>query len=111
MDKLERYRQHVQAVLSQYARYKPAYGEVEIEQVIDSQRDHYELLTVGWNKQQRIHGSLLHIDIKDGKLWIQHDGAEEGVANVLVDMGVPKDDIVLAFHAPYKRPFTGFATG
>lgn len=111
MDKLERYRQHVQEVLSQYAGYKPAYGEVEIEQVIDLQRDHYELLTVGWNKQQRIHGSLLHIDIKDGKLWIQHDGTEEGVANVLVDMGVPKDDIVLAFHAPYKRPFTGFATG
>ncbi|MFN6325075.1 MAG: element excision factor XisH family protein [Aphanizomenon sp.] len=24
---------------------------------------------------------------------------------------VPKEDIVLGFHAPYKRQFTGFAVG
>jgi hypothetical protein len=23
--------------------------------------------------------------------------------------GIPKEDIVLAFHAPYKRPYTGYA--
>jgi len=26
-------------------------------------------------------------------------------------MGVPKEDIVLAYHAPYKRKFTEFAVG
>ena len=39
----------------------------------------------------------------------QHDGTEEGIANRLVAQGVPKEHIVLAFHAPYKRPYTGFA--
>jgi hypothetical protein len=34
-----------------------------------------------------------------------------GIANELVDMGVPKEDIVLAYHAPYKRKYTGFAEG
>jgi hypothetical protein len=34
-----------------------------------------------------------------------------GVANDFVAHGVPKEDIVLAFHAPYKRPYTGFGTG
>jgi hypothetical protein len=29
--------------------------------------------------------------------------------NELVQLGVPKDYIVLAFHSPYKRQFTGFA--
>jgi hypothetical protein len=29
----------------------------------------------------------------------------------LVALGVPKEDIVLAFHAPYKRPYTGFGVG
>ena len=52
---------------------------------------------------------MLHIDIKEGKIWIQHDGTEIGIANELVEMGVPKQDIVLAFHAPYKRQYTGFA--
>ena len=71
--------------------------------------NHYQLLTVGWNDYQRIHGSLFHIDIKDGIIWIQHDGTEEGIANRLVEMGVPKTDIVLAFHAPFRRQFTEFA--
>ena len=51
----------------------------------------------------------MHMDIKDGKIWIQHDGTEIGVANELVELGVPKEDIVLAYHAPYQRVYTGFA--
>ena len=45
----------------------------------------------------------MHLDIIDGKIWIQHDGTEIGVANELVEMGVPKEDIVLAYHPLYKR--------
>ncbi|MDB9459416.1 element excision factor XisI family protein, partial [Dolichospermum circinale CS-545/17] len=39
----------------------------------------------------------------------ERDGTEIGVANELVEAGVPKQDIVLAFKAPYKRKFTDFA--
>lgn len=46
------------------------------------------------------------MEIKDGKIWIERDGTEIGVANELVEAGVPKQDIVLAFKAPYKRKFT-----
>ena len=49
------------------------------------------------------------MDIKDGKIWIQHDGTERGVANELVELGVPQDDIVLAYQPPYKRAYTPFA--
>lgn len=40
----------------------------------------------------------------------RYDGTEIGMANELADMGIPKDDIVLGFQAPYKRPYTGFAS-
>lgn len=110
MDTLTTYRQHIHAILQQYSTYKPAQGNVEVEQIIDSANDHYQVLTVGWNGQERIHGCLLHIDIRGGKIWIQQDGTEAGVATLLVERGVPKEAIVLAFHAPYKRPYTGFAT-
>lgn len=43
------------------------------------------------------------------KYWIQNDGTEVGIANVLVERGVPQQDIVLAYHAPYLRKFTDFA--
>jgi hypothetical protein len=51
----------------------------------------------------------MHIDIKNGKIWIQHDGTEVGIATILLEEGVPKDDIVLAFHSPDMREFTEFA--
>jgi hypothetical protein len=35
--------------------------------------------------------------------------AQSGVANELVDLGVPKEDIVLAYQPPYKRAYTTFA--
>lgn len=111
MDKLTHYRQCIQEILQKYGSIKPSYGDVEMELVIDAAHDHYQLLTIGWNKHERIHGTLLHIDIRDGKIWIQYDGTEEGIANRFVEQGVPKSDIVLAFHPPYKRPYTDFAIG
>lgn len=54
---------------------------------------------------------IIHVDIKDNKIWIQKDGTEIGIANELIAAGVPKEDIVLGFHAPYKREFTDFAVG
>ncbi|WP_332989646.1 XisI protein [Microcoleus sp. A006_D1] len=66
---------------------------------------------MGWRDWRRYYGCVVHIDIQDGKIWIQHDGTEIGVANELVDLGVPKQDIVLAFQAPYKRKYTEFAIG
>jgi hypothetical protein len=109
MDKLETYRQHIRSILDEYSSIKPAYGQVEFEQVIDPQRDHYQLLSIGWNGNQRIHGCVFHIALKDQKIWIEHDGTEEGIANRLVEMGVPKNEIVLAFQPPFRRQFGEFA--
>ncbi len=55
--------------------------------------------------------NVLHLDIKDSKIWVQHDGTEIGFADELVKLGVPKEDIVLAFHEPFVRQYTGFAVG
>ena len=51
----------------------------------------------------------IHIDIKDNKIWIQSDGTEVGVANELVEAGVPRQNIVLGFKSPFKRQFTRYA--
>ncbi|MEZ5449791.1 MAG: XisI protein [Thiolinea sp.] len=111
MEKIDQYRQWVMQILEKYAQFKPAYGDVEMHLLFDKERDRYQLMTVGWRDYERYHGSILHVEIRDGLIWIEHDGTEGGIANELVELGVPKTDIVLAFHAPYKRKFTGFATG
>ena len=62
-------------------------------------------------QKQHVYGALIHIDIKGEKLWIQYDGIEVGVANELVEQGIPKADIVLAYHAPFIHQYDGFAVG
>ncbi|WP_460200716.1 element excision factor XisI family protein [Scytonema sp. NUACC21] len=44
-----------------------------------------------------------------GKIWIQYNGTEEALAERLVELGVPRSDIVLGFHSPFKRQFTSYA--
>ena len=109
MEQVTQYRQYVQDALSRYAEFSPSDQQVEVELSFDTERDHYQVIHAGWQNQRRIYGSVLHLDIKNGKIWIQHDGTETGIANELLHLGVPKEDIVLAFYSPYHRQFTGFA--
>lgn len=109
MDKTSKYREYIEKIIRKYGQYKPKYGDVEVQIIFDREGDHYQLMNVGWDEYERIRGCVLQIDLKNGQIWIQHDGTEIGVANELVEWGVPKEDIVLAYHAPYKRKYTGFA--
>jgi XisI protein len=111
MGRLETYRGYVQQLLERYAQRYPACAGMEVQTLYDTARDHYQVLLLGWDGLHRVYESLLHVDIRDGKIWIQEDRTEAGLACKLIELGVSKDDIVLAFHAPYKRPYTGFAVG
>jgi hypothetical protein len=109
MDKVSRYRQVVRELIERYSKVRPSHGDIQIEVIFDESNDHYELMYAGWSGIYRIHGSVLHIDIRDGKVWIQYDGIEQGVAEELVTAGIPREDIVLAFKPPEVRPHTGYA--
>jgi hypothetical protein len=99
----------IRGIIERYASIRSAVGEIETEVIIDEGQGHFELMRSGWVNGRRVHGALIHIDIRDGKIWIQHDGTEDGVANELVALGVPKEKIVLAFKSPDLRKLTDFA--
>ncbi|MBC7882148.1 MAG: XisI protein [Anaerolineae bacterium] len=67
------------------------------------------LFDVGWQDIRRVHGCVTHVQIIDGKVWIQRDGIEDGVTDELVAAGIPKDKIVLGFQSLNVRPLTGYA--
>lgn len=108
MERLD-YRELIEKLLQQHACEKHEKDTNKLQVVFDEERDSYLLLYIGWRNEERIHGCTIHIDILDGKIWIQQDFTEEGIANQLVELGVPKTDIVLGFRLPYVRQFTGFA--
>lgn len=109
MAALEEYRTIVKKLIEEYASYKPSHGDISTETIIDTKNDHYEVMHVGWDGARRVHGSVVHIDIIDGKVWIQHDGTSRPIADALVEAGIPRTAIVLAFHPPYVRQYTEFA--
>jgi hypothetical protein len=82
------YRHHIQWLLTERSQRRSANSvnaeEYEVQTIFDVERDHYQLLHLGWRGSKREFGCILHLDIKDGKIWIQHDGTEAGYC-----VGVP----------------------
>jgi hypothetical protein len=109
MDTVEQFREFIGQILREHGQYRPSHGDIDTEIIIAPEQDHYELMHVGWDGQRRVHGPVIHIDIIDGKIWIQHDGTAPGVAVELVELGVPPEAIVLGFRPEYVRQYTGFA--
>jgi XisI protein len=110
MDSLSnQYQSAVIQVLQDYAKFLGQDEQVQLAVVSDREHDRYLLVEMGWQGEERIYGTLIHIDIVDGKLWIQQDGTESGVAEDLVNAGVPKPQIVLGFKSAQRRKITDYA--
>ena len=105
MERLDKYRQYVRQLLTAQAEFDQNSNDVECQLLFDVEYDHYQLLDVGWDGLKRVYHCYIHLDIKDGKVWIQRNMTEMDVAAELVEMGVDKEDIVLGLHPPYKRPY------
>ena len=105
MDKITNYKNIVRTLSQYIASISPSDENVENQLIMDDERAHYLLYSVGWeNKDYREYAPFVHIDIKaDGKVWIQHDGTDLKIALLLADKGIPKSDIVLGFRSPHRR--------
>jgi len=112
MDKLTHYRSIIKKILTEYdriTRQTPNTPGIDTVLAFDDERDHYLWFDVGWNEKKKVQAISVYIRIKNGKIYIEEDWTEEGMANELLREGVPKEDIVLAFHAPETRKLTEFA--
>ena len=112
MDRLTQYRQAIIEILTEFSNVSKgstSKEEMEEQLILDTQRDHYQILTIGWNGIKRVYYPVFHIDIKNNKIWVQEDATDFDFVGELEKRGVPKSDIVLAFHSPFKRPLTDYA--
>lgn len=55
---------------------------------------------LGWERGQRVYCPVFHLDIKDGKIWVQEDATDFDLVGELERRGVPRTDIVLGFQEP-----------
>lgn len=110
MDKLDKYRNIAEQVLTKHVFNSERYPNLRDRSVFDRRTDNYLVLREGWEQSKRTYGVVVHLEIMNGKIWIQEDWTEHGVASDLETAGVPKSDIVLGFQPPRVRPYTEYAT-
>ncbi len=114
MENVSELRQIIEKVLAEKADFYRRINDQKadenmVELVFDRERDSYVLFNIAWEKYERTYYPVAHLDIINGKIWIQKDATEEGIATDLENLGVPKDKIVLAFHSPTLRKYGEYA--
>ncbi len=112
MEKVAIYRQVIQRILSQHETVlcqAKRIHQTETHALFDEHRDRYMLYETGWAGPKRIHVTNIYIRLHNGKIYIEEDWTEDGIATDLLQAGVPREDIVLAFHPPEMRQYTEFA--
>ncbi len=110
MEKLTHYRQLLRQLFERHAQPRPSFPPgVEKALILDEERGHFMLLKIGWHEAKRVEWLMLYARLKDGKIHIESDATEDGIAAELLAAGVPESDIVLAFQHPQERLLTEFA--
>ncbi|WP_353483047.1 XisI protein [Haliscomenobacter sp.] len=109
MEKVAHYQQIIKSILDDYTATMPSNLDEEVYLVEDKVKMNYLIYHNAWKQNSRSYGCILHVRIKNEKVYVEYDGTDEGFADLFAEAGIPKQDIVLAFHAPAKRQYTGFA--
>lgn len=99
---LDRIDEIITKILTKYANIPYAHGELKDKLVICPKQD-YLLITLGWEGDKRTHDCILHLEIIDRQVVVQYDGIEDGIANELIEAGIPSNQIVLGFMPANKR--------
>ncbi|AFY50553.1 XisI protein [Nostoc sp. PCC 7524] len=111
MDKITHYQNLIKQILTEYDKISSQVPDPDIDEVLmfDDQRSQYLWFNIGWKNDKRVEAISVYVRIKNQKIYIEEDWTEEGIATDLLREGVPKEDIVLAFHDPETRKLTEFA--
>jgi hypothetical protein len=111
MDKLTNYRQIIQNALINLDKIANSSSKKKLETclIFDENHDHYLWMSIGWINKKKINNTQIHIRITNEKIYIEQDWTERGIASQLLEAGIPKEDIVLAFYDPESRELTEFA--
>ena len=109
MDRLEQHRATIERILTNRVNDLKDFPDLRDKTVFDRSTDSYLILREGWDKSRRVHAIVVHLEILNGKIWVQDDWTEHGIAADLEEAGIPKTDIVLGFQPAKVRPYTEYA--
>jgi hypothetical protein len=109
MVNIKRCQKAILSILEDYATVRYSNINAENKLIADTVNHRYQVVTIGWDKTRFVHDCPMHIDIIDGKVWIQRNMTEIDIAEILTKQGIAKSDIVLGFLTPKMREYGDYA--
>jgi hypothetical protein len=110
MDTIKKYQQAILDILEQFVAQKIANPGLEKQLIADTERNRFQVIVQGWeNGKKFVNSTLLHLEIKGDKIWVQQNWTELQIAQELVKRGVPAEQIVLGFLPEYMREDSEYA--
>ena len=109
MDKVLKYENIILGVLKPYANIRYSNIDAQNELIADKENHRYQIVTIGWDKDKFVHDCPIHIDIINGKIWVQRNMTEINLDKIFADHHIPKSDIVIGFLSPKMREYTEYA--
>lgn len=110
MDKIKKYQKQIINILEENAKYyKGTTNPLAVNVIADTKNNHFQLLMLGWEDKEYIFQCLFHLDIIDGKVWIQWNDTDSPIEETLLKKGIPAEHIVLGLKHPKRRKYTDFA--
>jgi len=111
MDQSSHYRTLIKQAITEHATL-PSFPppQYRLAAAFDDQHQEYLLRKIGWtDTEERIWHALLHVSIYNGKIWIEEDWTEDGIATYFLEHGISPQELVLGFQPPEMREYTEFA--
>ncbi len=109
MEKVKQYQQAIIKILEDWLEVKTKdHTDIKNYLIADTERNHYQLLRMGWADESYVFNPLIHFDIIEGKIWLQVNNTDVDVAEDLVMAGIDRNDIVLGLQPPFVRPHTAY---
>lgn len=109
-EKLKIYGAIITNWLDEFVQARKNIPNADYELIIDDTHFHYQVVRTGWYNDQFYHKTVFHFHIKPtGKVWLLVNNTDILVTDDLIEMGIPKSDIVIGFLPESMRPYSGFA--
>ncbi len=109
MDKVKKYQKVILGILEEYAKVRYSNLDAENRLIADKKNHRYLIVTIGWDKTKFVHDCPMHMDIINGKIWVQRNMTEIDLDTIFRDNNIPKSDIVLGFLTPKMREYSDYA--
>jgi hypothetical protein len=109
VDKLDYYRQILQQVVEHHAAMPAEPAHIESLPICDPIHGDYLLMDVDRSPKGGPGAIVIHLRLKDGKVLIECDGIEYGIAQDLIEAGVLPEDIVFSFYSNEHEPYSQMA--